>query len=76
MIMRPGSDSMFCALPKITDLFPMESEIHHLETTCSWWSRHIILSLQKVPGFGGCFQNESRNALWEQSKSMRELDPG
>lgn len=31
MIMRPGSDSMFCALWKVTDLFPMESQIHHPE---------------------------------------------
>lgn len=74
--MRPGSDSMFCAPWKITDLFPMESQIHHPETTCSWWYRHTILSLQKVPGFGGCLQNESSNVLWEQSTSLQEIMPG
>lgn len=73
--MRPGSDSMFCAPWKVTDLFPMESQIHHPETTCSWWYRHTVLSLQKVPGFGGCLPNESSNALWEQSTSLQELAP-
>lgn len=74
--MRPGSDSMFCAPWKVTDLFPKESQIHHPETTCSWWYRHTILSLQKVPGFGGCLQNESSNELREQSMSLQELVPG
>lgn len=66
--MSPSCDSVFCAPWKITNLLSMVSQIHHPKTTCSLWERGMFLSLQKMPGCGGCSQNGSNNELRELIK--------